>query len=52
MEEEIMSLNVYDEKFLIAFYNILDKFVKEYDDMDSMSAIQKAKELLDIFNDK
>lgn len=53
MDEEIkIPDDVYSEEFLILFYKVLEKFVNEYDDMAQMNAIQKAKELLDIFNDQ
>jgi hypothetical protein len=49
--EKIKDLDVYSEEFLTLFETMLSKFVEEYDDMSQMSAIQKAKELLDIMND-
>ena len=44
--------NVYSEEFLIPFYNMLEKFVKEYDDMAQMEVVKKASELLELINNK
>jgi len=44
--------NVYSEEFLIPFYNMLEKFVKEYDNMEEMDIIKKASELLTLINNK
>lgn len=49
--KEILESEVYEEDFLLAFQALLEKFVNEFDDMAQMNAIQKAKELLDIFNE-
>ena len=49
--EKIKELDVYSEQFQTLFYDILTKFVNEYDDMSQMEAIKKAKELLDIINE-
>ena len=46
------ELNVFSEEFLIPFYNMLEKFVKEYDDMADMEIIKKASELLTLINNK
>lgn len=46
----ILSSDVYDETFQIAFYSMLEKFVIEFDDMSQMKAIQQAKRLLDTLN--
>lgn len=45
------NMNVYSEQFQLLFHEVLTKFVAEYDDMAYMSAINKAKELLDIINE-
>ena len=49
--QEILAGDVYDEEFLIAFHSMLNKFVKEYDDMAQMTAIRQAGELLKTFNE-
>ena len=43
---ELLKGDVYEEDFLIAFYNMVEKFAEEYDDMASMKAIQQAQALL------
>jgi len=50
--EQLLESDVYEEDFQIAFYKMLEKFVNEYDDMAQMTSINKAKELLDTFNDQ
>jgi hypothetical protein len=49
--EELLKGDVYDEEFMIAFHQMLEKFVNEYDDMSNMTAIQQASKLLDTFNE-
>jgi hypothetical protein len=49
--KELLEGNVYNEEFLIAFHEMLEKFVNEYDNMASMTAIQQASALLDTFNE-
>jgi len=49
--EKIKDLDVYSEEFLIPFVAMLEKFVKEYDDMAQMEIIKKASELLTAINE-
>ena len=44
--------DVFSEEFLIPFYNNLEKFVNQYDDMADMEIIKKASELLTLINNK
>ena len=50
-EQEIKALDVYSEEFQLLFYSLLEKFVKEYDDMVQMDIIIKARELLTAINE-
>lgn len=51
-KKELKKLDVYDEKFLILFYDVVEKFVNEYDDMAEMGVIQKAQALLEELNNQ
>jgi len=51
VEKVLLKKDVYSEEFLTAFYQMLEKFVNEYDDMSQMTAIQQATALLETFND-
>lgn len=42
--------DVYSPVFTIAFYQMLEKFVNEYDDMANMAVIKTAKKLLKDIN--
>lgn len=48
--ETILSSDVYNETFQLAFQSMLEKFVNEFEDMSQMKAIKQAKELLDTIN--
>lgn len=48
---DISNLDVYSEEFQNLFYSLLEKFVKEYDDMVQMDIIIKARELLTAINE-
>lgn len=48
--QELLKKDVYSEEFLVAFHDILKKFVEEYDDMQNMEAIRLAQELLKSIN--
>lgn len=47
--QQLLDDDVYDEIFLVAFQSMLEKFVREYDDMSQMTAIQQAQALLETF---
>jgi len=49
--DELLKSDVYEEEFMIAFHQMLEKFVNEYDDMQYLTAIQQASKLLDTFNE-
>ena len=49
--DEILKLDAYSEEFLTHFYNVLEKFVNEYDDMSQMEVMRLSSELLKAFND-
>jgi len=50
--QQALKLDVYSEEFQQAFYPLLEKFVKEFDDMASMDIIAKAEALLKAINDE
>lgn len=50
-ENEIKALDVYSEEFQNIFYPLLEKFVKDFDDMAQMDIISKARELLTAINE-
>ena len=50
--KELLESDVYEEDFLLAFNQMLEKFVNEYDDMAQMTAMQQARELLETFNNQ
>ena len=48
--DDILKLDTYGEEFQILFVKMLEKFVREYDDMAQMEVIKKASELLELIN--
>lgn len=51
-KEQLQGFDVYGEEFQILFYNVLEKFVNEYDDMAGMTVLKKAQELLQAINEQ
>jgi len=49
-EDEEDESDVYSEEFQVKFYEMLKKFVEEYDDMANMGVMKKASELLEEIN--
>ena len=47
----ILEMDTYSEEFQLSFYEMLNKFVKEYDDIAQMDIIKKAGILLKAINE-
>ncbi len=47
--KELLDSDVYEPEYQIALFQMLEKFVKEYQDMSDMTAINQAKELFETF---
>lgn len=45
--QQLLDSDVYEPDFQIALFQMLEKFVGEYEDMSQMTAIKQAGELLE-----